>query len=219
MKRVQICTLPVVLLVLPLVISGCCYVNELSSFKDPAFARSPYSALAVSAEIRNLSLRKDLENYISDAMTDAGIVAERGILLAPPTRDWTEETMREAYRSSGAEALLQIRVAGQRVREQNVPAETTTVVETKKDSEKTSGEIKRSDTEKSVVTTTTTGGYTERTVITDVELELIDLETDVRYWIATTSLPDANASRCMERFAENIVEDLQNNGILQILRR
>jgi len=212
--------LAAVTLLFPILLTGCCYIPDIVSVRDPAFSHAPYSTLAVVADFRDLGLRTELEDDIGGAMMKNGVVASRGLDVVPPTRSWTDSARIDAFRKSGAEAFLRIYAVGTTVQEEYVPSKTETRVETKDTKETSNGETGREkDARKSVVTTETTGGYTKKTVVTDVEIELVGLETGTRWWIASTHLPDPQNGHCMKEFSEEIVSKLQEDGVLPELRR
>lgn len=212
MRFIRFALLPSLSLV-ALCVVGCCPTVRITSFIDPDFPNPGYSRIVPYAAVDNFEWRQALEGPIVERLLQRGLTAYRGADVLPPTRKWEPETEMAALRAAKADACLRISVADVSVHESYIPPKTETTVghETK---ERKSGEVKKIDTTE-VVTTTTTGGYVQRTTITTIKLELIDIATGRVAWIATTDLPALYSDKCSDSFAADLVERLATEKMVR----
>jgi len=98
------------LFVLPfLALAGCASTN-MTSFTDPAFKGLTFHHFLVVARSKNLSTRLWLESNLVQTFTSHRIFATESILLLPPTRQFSDEQMRDSLLRHNFDAYIVVDV-------------------------------------------------------------------------------------------------------------
>ena len=115
----------------PLILAGCSYrdydrVPVLTSFKDPAYARTTFRRIAIVADVRDLELRHRFESAMAATFGRWGIAAVESYRIIPPTRSWSPQERRQAMASNGVDGYLVVALDTSDMPETFVPVSATT---------------------------------------------------------------------------------------------
>lgn len=191
-----------------------CATTETTTFTDPAFRGKQFGKICVLADISDLKYKQKLEKEMAKELASKGVKAATGTQLFPPTREWSEEQMKETLVNENIEGYLLIAWKDKQVQEIYKPGQS--VSETK-------GEVKKKNgkdvyTERTV--TSQQDGSVEKEYRSFFEAKLIDVRSNANAWIATSSSESgewfgSDFDLIMESYAKDIVENLKKDGLIK----
>lgn len=89
-----------------------CAMTKVTSFKDPVYAKSNYTKVAVFYDRDQLEGRQKVERAFTRMISEQGTTAIAMIDIIPPTRSFTQEEFKKEVVSNGCDCVLQIKFTG-----------------------------------------------------------------------------------------------------------
>lgn len=188
-----------------LVVSGCCNISNFAGFRDESFSGTPYTKAAVFVPFQDLDRRLTIEDGIVLELTKNSRKAKRGVDVAIPTRDWTNEQIDSLCLASGIDVLIAVTLLSSESKTSYTPGKTETHLE-----QDNSG----SGVAKSRIVTTTTQGSTSTTTTNTYQIQVMDIAKRTRVWIGTFKATPSMLNKCSTKLAEFVSEKLIADGIL-----
>ncbi|QYY35928.1 hypothetical protein [Ruficoccus sp. ZRK36] len=206
-----------------------CTSTSISSYRDPAYAQTSYSSFVIVAGLPRVSAQGYLESELARLLSERGIDAIRGVDILPPTREYDPESITQALRESGAEAVLLVELSEFRTVGTYFPPtyHTRGIVSTEEDVALVD-DISSTPPEDCFrpgggrpayvnLTTTQTGGGTVVSPVADYRIAVMDVGTGDRIWMAdatTEGRADSSRDDMADSLAAEIVNELVKSHML-----
>jgi hypothetical protein len=199
----RILTLPLALIA----VAGCAPPpSQVTSFVDPAYARTTFRRIAIAADVGNLATMRELESAMAASLAEEGTSAIARFELLSPTREWSRARMLAAFDSVGADAYMMITVDTSQIVEHHEPSTSTTTT--------TRTTPKKGEDETTETTVTEhKDGYSYRSVITRFRMTLRPIRSEGIAWLAVAELASDTPARVKD-YCEDIVAKLQSDRLV-----
>lgn len=162
MKKVEF-----ILLTIFIVIVSSCATTKLSSFKNPEIDLTLYKSIVVFANIKDIEIRKYLENKLVEEFTTRGKNAVSYISLFSPLKEYSTEKIINTLKEKNIGCYLEISIMDAKNNSAYVPQKTTTHYQ----SQYVNGQYI------STPYTTTSGGYSVSYPTASFEITALDLQS------------------------------------------
>lgn len=190
-----------------------CATTNTTSFTDPDFMGKKYSKICVVVEVGDFATKKELEKKICSELKNLRVETVIGSDLFPPTRNWTDEQIKNQLTKMEIDGYLNVQVLNQSIDDRVLG--TTTVTETVGQESNTGN--KGRYIQRTIANTT---ANSDRNYLSSFKTQLIDVTSDRVAYAATSNSQSGETfsgdfSLIFSSFAEDIAKDLKVKGHLK----
>ncbi|MER3329750.1 MAG: hypothetical protein RIF34_09255, partial [Candidatus Kapaibacterium sp.] len=203
-----------ILIVVLSVVATSCVSIETTSYTDPDFINKKYAKFCVYSIEQNLNRRALIERIFTEEFKEAGLYAVEGSTIFPPTRTWGEADYQAQLVKNGFDGFIKIEIMDENVNERVTP-QVHTNTETKT--------IKKKDGKDATITESNTFVTNDVDVYMNnqFQADLIDVTSNKVAWkgysstTAQINMIGMDIETIVERFAEDVIEELKAKGHLK----
>jgi hypothetical protein len=181
--------------------------SQVTSFVDPAYARTTFKRIAIAADVGNLATMRALESRMAASLAEGGTSAIARFELLSPTREWSRAQMLAAFDSAGADAYMTITVDTSQIVEHHEPSTSTTTTTTRTTPKK--GEDETTET----TVTEQKEGYSYKSITTRFRMTLRPMKSEGIAWLAVAEL-ESEAPARVEDYCEDMVAKLRSDRLV-----
>lgn len=196
-----------ILAVLAFVLASC-VSTKTTSYSDPEYREKAFNSICVYADIDDFETREIIESKLVKELKSMGVNAQKSTDILPPTREWSEEELKNRVMTEKVDCLLKVKLTKTELIDKMGRNSNTYVL---------SGENAISSDKIKAITKAINAN---RSFNSDFQSELIDLKSNRLVWSANSNAKSSEAfsntsNIVISSLVQDIAKELKEKGHLK----